>query len=148
VKAAFIDPMLLERRSRLARKRGVLIELKLDGFRAIAFKSGGKVHLRSRNDKDFNGRYTEVVKALEGMPDETVIDGEIVALDSAGRPSFNALQNHGSAKSPVFYYVFDLMVLAGKDVMGETLDARRRLLEEIRILSDKTYWIHCWALYP
>jgi bifunctional non-homologous end joining protein LigD len=88
-----------------------------------------KVHLRSCNDQAFNGRYTEVAKALAGMPDETVIDGEIVALDSAGRPSFNTLQNYGSAKAPVFYYVFDLMVLAGKDVMAETLDRHRELLE-------------------
>ena len=75
-----------------------LIELKLDGFRAIAFKAGGKVHLRSRNDKDFNSRYPVLVRALGGMPDETVIDGEVVAaLDLDGRPSFSALQNFGSA---------------------------------------------------
>jgi bifunctional non-homologous end joining protein LigD len=130
MKAAFIEPMLLQPRTELADGSAWLIELKLDGFRAIAFKSGGKVHLRSRNNKDFNSRYPEVVKSLAGMPDETVIDGEIVALDSVGRPSFNTLQNYGSAKAPVFYYVFDLMVLAGRDVMNETLDARRALLEE------------------
>jgi DNA ligase D-like protein (predicted ligase) len=130
MKAIFIKPMLLERRSTLPESDAWLIELKLDGFRAIAFKSGGKVHLRSRTDKDFSGRYTEVLKTLAGMPDDTVIDGEIVALDSAGRPSFNALQNYGSAKAPVFYYVFDLMVLDGRDVMGETLDRRRELLEK------------------
>ena len=56
-------------------------EIKLDGFRAIAFKTGGRVHLRSRNDKDFNGKYPAIVKALSAMPDETVIDGEVVALD-------------------------------------------------------------------
>jgi bifunctional non-homologous end joining protein LigD len=105
------------------------MELKLDGYRAVAFKSGGKVHLRSRNDKDFIGRYPEVAKGLSGLSDETVIDGEIVALDPSGRPSFNVLQNYGSAKAPVFYYVFDVMVLAGRDVTDENLDARRRLLE-------------------
>ena len=55
--------------------------LKLDGFRAQANKTGGRVHLRSRNDKDFNGKYPAIVQALAAMPDETVIDGEIVALD-------------------------------------------------------------------
>src|SRR5215469_8251791 len=59
----------------------------------IAFQSAGKVHLRSRNDKDFNARYPAIVKALSGMPDETVIDGEIVALASSGRPRFNAVPN-------------------------------------------------------
>jgi ATP-dependent DNA ligase len=59
-----------------------------------------------------------------------VIDGEIVAMDEAGRPSFNILQNHGSSKAPIFYYVFDVMVLGGRDVMGETLDVCRDLLEQ------------------
>ena len=55
------------------------------------------------------------------MPDETVIDGEVVALDEAGKPSFNTLQNFGSGVAPLHFYIFDLMVLAGKDVMGEPL---------------------------
>jgi len=76
-------------------------QLKLDGYRAIAFKSGGKLHLRSRNDKDFAVRYPEVLKGLPKLPDDTVIDGEGVAFDHEGRPSFNALQNFGSAPAPV-----------------------------------------------
>jgi bifunctional non-homologous end joining protein LigD len=55
------------------------------------------------------------------MPDETVIDGEIVALDSSGRPSFNALQKYGSSATPLLFYVFDVLVLAGEDVMAEPL---------------------------
>ncbi|HEY3927281.1 MAG TPA: hypothetical protein VGL89_02795 [Candidatus Koribacter sp.] len=55
--------------------------MKLDGFRAIAFTTGGKVHLRSRNDNDFSRRYPAIIRALYGMPGETVIDGEVVALD-------------------------------------------------------------------
>ena len=89
VKADFIGPMLLQRCPELPEGDAWLVELKLDGFRAVAFKSGGKVHLRSRNDKDFSSRYPEVVKALAAMPDETVIDGEVVAFDEAGRPSFS-----------------------------------------------------------
>ena len=54
---------------------------------------------------------------------------EVVALDQNGKPSFNALQNHGSSQMPLHFYVFDLMVLDGKDVMGETLETRRGLLE-------------------
>lgn len=69
------------------------------------------------------------LKALAKLPDDTVIDGEIVAFDDEGRPSFNALQNSGSAPAPVVYYVFDLMVLAGRDVMREPLEVRRALLE-------------------
>src|SRR5215212_3884084 len=101
-----------------------LYQLKLDGYRAVAYRSGAKIHLRSRNDNDFSLRYPAVAKALAKLPDETVIDGEIVAVDEEGRPSFNLLQNHGSSGVPILYYVFDLMVLRGRDLMHEPLDAR------------------------
>jgi bifunctional non-homologous end joining protein LigD len=50
-------------------------------YRALAIKTGGKVQLRSRNNNDFSDRYPLIVKALAAMPDETVIDGEVVAFD-------------------------------------------------------------------
>jgi ATP-dependent DNA ligase len=93
------------------------------------------VQLRSRNNNDFNARYPAIVKALGNLPDETVIDGELVALDEDGRPSFNVLQNYGSSRAPILYYAFDLLVLAGRSVMDESLDARRELLEK-HILSN------------
>ena len=105
-------------------------QLKLDGYRAIAFKTGGKVYLRSRNDNDFTRRYPSVVHGLEKLPDETVIDGEIVALDTNGRPSFNALQDYPSSGAPLVFYIFDVIVLSGHDLKSEPLEARTRLLEE------------------
>jgi DNA ligase D-like protein (predicted ligase) len=129
IKADFVEPMLLLRTERLPQGGSIAYELKLDGFRAEAIKSGGRVHLRSRNDKDFNARYPAIVQALAAMPDETVIDGEIVALDESGRPSFNA-KNHDVSTASVVYYVFDVMILAGKDVMNEPLSVRRELLLE------------------
>jgi ATP-dependent DNA ligase len=119
--AAFVEPMLLLRKERLPEGADWLYEIKLDGYRALAIKTGGKVQLRSRNDNDFNQRYPGIVKALATLPAETVIDGEIVALDEAGKPSFNTLQNYGSSAAPVFYFVFDLLVLAGRDVRGYRL---------------------------
>jgi ATP-dependent DNA ligase len=79
--AAFIEPMLLLRTEKLPEGADWQYELKLDGYRALAIKTAGKVHLRSPNDNDFNVRYPGIVTALAAMPDETVIDGEIVALD-------------------------------------------------------------------
>jgi bifunctional non-homologous end joining protein LigD len=128
-KAQFIDPMLLLRTDKLPEGDDWQYELKLDGYRAIAFKSGGEVHLRSRNDNEFDRRYPAIVKALSRMPDETVLDGEVVALDAGGRPSFNALQNFGSSQTPILYYVFDLLILAGKDLMADPLSRRRELLQ-------------------
>src|SRR5580692_12738390 len=121
--------MLLLPSSELPDGAAWLYELKLDGYRAIAFKSAGEVHLRSRNNSDFKRRYPAILKALSAIPDETVIDGEIVATDELGRPSFNILQNYGASKAPILYYVFDLMILSGNDVMGESLELRRALLE-------------------
>jgi DNA ligase D-like protein (predicted ligase) len=128
--ARFIDPMLLLRTERLPDDVAKwLYQLKLDGYRAIAYRAGSTVHLRSRNDNDFARRYPAVATALAKLPNETVVDGEIVAVDEQGRPSFNLLQNQGSSRIPVLYYVFDLMVVAGRQVMHEPLDARLDLLE-------------------
>jgi DNA ligase D-like protein (predicted ligase) len=107
-----------------------IYQLKLDGYRAIAFKRRGALHLRSRNDNDFSLRYPDVMQGLAKLPDETIIDGEVVAFDEEGRPSFNTLQNFGSAPGPVVFYVFDLMILQGADVMREPLESRLNLLEK------------------
>src|SRR5687767_7767727 len=76
VAARFVEPMLLLRSDSLPEGRQWLYELKLDGYRAVAFKRDGFVHLRSRNDNDFAVRYPNVVEALAKLPNNTVIDGE------------------------------------------------------------------------
>jgi len=130
VKARFIKPMLLLSTDRLPDDRSKWeYQLKLDGYRAIAFKTRNTLHLRSRNDNDFSRRYPAVLRGLAKLPDETVIDGEIVALDEDGRPSFNALQNSIGSETSVVFYVFDLIVLSGRDMSAEPLTARRELLE-------------------
>src|ERR1035438_3463662 len=105
-KAAFIEPMLLLRAETLPDAAEWLYELNLDGYRALAIKFNSQVQLRSRNDNDFRVRYPAIAKILTALPDDTVIDGEVVALDESGRPSFNILQNYGSSKAPILYYVF------------------------------------------
>ena len=75
------------------------------------------------------------MKGLAKLPDETVIDGEVVAFDENGRPSFNALQNSASSDLDLAFYVYDLMVLEGKDLMTEPFDARHHVrCAGIRIL--------------
>ena len=128
-RVGFVAPMLLLPTASLPVGSEWQYELKLDGYRALAFVRDGTVHLRSRNDKDFTRRYPVVARALAGLPDHTLVDGELVALDEDGRPSFNALQNQGAEHASVVYYVFDVLVLAGRDVTREPLDTRRALLE-------------------
>jgi DNA ligase D-like protein (predicted ligase) len=130
MKAIFIDPMLLLRTEQLPEGASWSYERKFDGFRALAIKTGGKVRLRSGDDNDVTDRYPAVVQALAALPDETVLDGEIVALDGAGRPSFNVLQNYASRKAAICYYVFDVLILAGKNAMTKPLSVRRDLLFE------------------
>ncbi len=122
--------MLLLKTDQLPEGAAWRYELKFDGYRAVAFKSEGKIHLRSRNDNDFSARYPAITKALAALPNETVVDGEVVAFDDEGRPSFNMLQNHGSSPdTPLAFFLFDLLMLSGKDLTKQLLSARLELLE-------------------
>jgi DNA ligase D-like protein (predicted ligase) len=130
ITAKFVEPMLLLRSASLPDGDGWIREIKFDGYRALAFKSAGRVQLRSRNDNDMAARYSAIAKALARMPDDTVLDGKIIALDADGRRSFNLLQNYGSSTGPLVYFIFDLLVLGGRDLKKEMLETRRGLLEQ------------------
>ena len=87
-------------------------ELKFDGYRALALKSGAKVDLLSSNGKSFNARFPEIAEGVAQLPGkQLILDGEIVALDAEGRSSFQKLQAYalGTEKPPLAYYVFDLL---------------------------------------
>jgi ATP-dependent DNA ligase len=126
----FVEPMLLLKTNQLPEGEEWAYQLKLDGYRAIALKAKGRVELRSRNDKDFGGRFGAIVSALQKLPDDTMIDGEVVAMDEEGRPSFSLLQNYGSSHAPLVYFVFDLLMIRGKNMMAEPLSKRRQVLRE------------------
>jgi ATP-dependent DNA ligase len=127
-KARFVEPMQCRPVERLPEGAAPEYELKFDGYRALAIKSAGRVMLMSRNAKDFAGRFPRIAQAFEKLPDETIIDGEIVALDEGGRPSFNALQNYNHAGSTLKFYAFDLFHLSGSSLLGRPLNKRRELL--------------------
>jgi bifunctional non-homologous end joining protein LigD len=107
---------------------GWIYERKLDGIRCVAIKAERRVRLLSRNDLSLNGRFPEVVAALEAdAANDFVLDGEIVAFDG-GQTSFARLQQRGERPVPVFLYVFDLLHIAGRDTTALSLRARKSVL--------------------
>ena len=113
-KAAFIEPMECLPVSKLPEGTQWVWEIKLDGYRAIAVKSG-RLTLFSRRKNSLNTKFPYIVEPLNSLPDNTVVDGELVAIDDNGRPDFHALQNFRSAASRVHFYIFDLLCCKGRD---------------------------------
>src|SRR5687767_10981726 len=109
---------------------GWLYEVKLDGYRALIIKDGARVSVISRNEKDLSAAYPGVVTAASRLNAETaVIDGEVVAVDANGRPSFQALQHRaGHRGHTVVFYAFDVLHLDGDDLTRLPLEERRARL--------------------
>ena len=120
-----------------------LFEIKYDGVRVLAIRDGENSHLYARSGTDITNRYPEVVLALNSIAlDRFVLDGEIVAPDERGRPSFQLLQRRMhvndarqisrlSVAVPVSYYVFDLLGFDRFDTRTLPLEERKRLLSEL-----------------
>jgi bifunctional non-homologous end joining protein LigD len=119
-----------------------LFEIKWDGYRAVAFIVDGRVRFVSRNQNDLTGQYPELDTLSKFIKaGRAIIDGEIVALDDEGRPSFSLMQQRtgfrpgksrlpGRQGVPVIYYAFDLLYLDDFDLRGVPLERRKQLLEE------------------
>jgi bifunctional non-homologous end joining protein LigD len=129
-KADFIEPMECAPVTKLLDGPGWVYEIKLDGYRAIAVKSS-RVNLFSRRRKSFNAQYPDLVEALAELPEETVVDGEVVALDDSGRPNFNLLAQFRSGASRIHYFIFDLLVCNERDLTGLALSERRDLMKSV-----------------
>jgi DNA ligase D-like protein (predicted ligase) len=127
--ARFIEPMECLPVEKIPEGELWTYELKLDGYRLVAVKAGGKVTLYSRRGTDLSSRFEYVTAALASLPDETVVDGELVALDEQGKPNFNLLQNFRSAESHIMFYAFDVLVRRGEDLMKQALSKRREVLD-------------------
>ncbi len=129
-------------------------EYKWDGVRAVVYVDGGRIRALSRSDRDVTASYPELRGLGEALGSlQTVLDGEIVALDKAGRPSFEALQPRMNAAQPnrirrlaesvpVTYMIFDLMHLDGHSALEIPYHDRRRLLEGLELTGAH------WATAP
>ena len=129
IRIRFIEPMLSETVDELPEDSNFWsYEIKLDGYRCLALRDESGVKLYSRKKNLLNSRFPTIVKALEGMAPGMILDGEIVALDDSGRPSFNLLQNFRFTAKQIHFYAFDLLAEHKKNLMGLALDKRRELL--------------------
>ena len=133
-KPQFIEPMKARLVDEPPKHGDWLYELKFDGIRAMAIKNDRKVSLVSRNGNKLDGRFPEIVEAVKNLPvREYVIDGEVVALDEDGRSSFQLLQGleMEGRKAPLRFYVFELLQLDGKSLLGLPLEQRKQVLAKI-----------------
>jgi DNA ligase D-like protein (predicted ligase) len=135
--ASFIEPMECLSVSKLPGGNQWIWEIKLDGYRAIAVRSGTAVTLFSRRRKSLNKQFTYIVDALADLPEGTVVDGEVVAIDDHGRPDFNLLQNFRAEASRIQYYIFDLLRWNNRDLTRVPMVERRALLKSLVVIRDK-----------
>jgi len=136
-KAEFIEPMDCAPVTKLLDGHDWIYEIKLDGYRAVAVKTDSRVSLFSRRRKSFDHHYPLIVEALAELPEGTVVDGEIVALDESGRPNFNLLQNFRSEASRIHYFIFDLLICNDRDLTKLPLVERRKLLKSLKLASGR-----------
>jgi ATP-dependent DNA ligase len=135
--ASFIEPMECLSVSKLPESVTWIWEIKLDGYRALAVKSPTGLTLFSRNRKSLNRQFPSLVEALADLPEGTVIDGEVVAIDGSGRPDLNLLQNFRAEASRIHYYVFDLLCWKDRDLTRVPLVERRGLLKALVVVRDE-----------
>jgi bifunctional non-homologous end joining protein LigD len=140
-----VVPMMAKLGTLPAKDDGWAYEIKWDGVRAIAYSEPGRLRLESRNLNDITAQYPELRRLNRALSSHTaVLDGEIVAFDAEGRPSFERLQQRmhltGEAQirrraqdHPVVYIIFDLLHLDGHDLMGLPYAERRERLEALAL---------------
>ena len=143
VRAETVKQQLAETRDEPFSADGWLFELKLDGYRLLAVRDGPDARLISRNGNDLSAQFPEVVRSLAAMPfDRLIVDGEVVALDAAGRPSFQRLQGRGRLQraldirravvdNPVTFFAFDLLGFEDFDLRPLPLEQRKPLLQRL-----------------
>jgi bifunctional non-homologous end joining protein LigD len=138
-----VKPMLAELGDSAFTRDGWIFELKLDGYRLLAGKQHGEARLLTRNGNDYTDAFPEIARAIKALPaDNFIVDGEVVCLDAAGKPSFSRLQQRGRLSSPVdikraavelpaTYYAFDLIAYDAFDLRLLPLVRRKAFLADV-----------------
>jgi ATP-dependent DNA ligase len=130
--AWFVEPMECLPVPKIPERPLWVYEVKLDSFGAVGVNpKQGNPALFSRRGLSFDRKFGDVSKALATLPSGTVIDGEVVALDDAGRPDFNLLTHSGKSAARICFYVFDVLRFEGRDTTQLPLFERRELLKSM-----------------
>lgn len=134
----FIEPMLLEKSDKAFNDENYIVEWKQDGWRMLISKWDGQIRLYSRHKNEFTSVFKEFQSVA--MPDNTIIDCELIAVDDEGKCNFELLQNQYRAKhrtAPLQLVAFDILFYKGEDVRKKPLMERKHLLAEVIEPSDK-----------
>ena len=130
-KVKFIEPMFAKSVTELPQdRRAWVYEVKVDGYRCLVGKDHSAVKLWSRRGNLFNQDFPGVARACAVLPADTLVDGEVVALDQQGRTSFNLLQHRRSQASAIRFYAFDLLVYKGHSTINLEISERHDLLAQ------------------
>jgi bifunctional non-homologous end joining protein LigD len=152
-----VHPMLATLAAKAFDNPEWLFEIKWDGYRAVAFIDEGRVRLMSRSQIDLTAKFPELGRLPEFVKAKgAVLDGEIVALDDEGRPSFSLMQQRTGFQPgkrrlprregvPVIYYAFDLLYLDGFDLRRVGLEQRKQLLQEKIVAADIVHFSDHYA---
>jgi ATP-dependent DNA ligase len=108
-----------------------IYEITLDGYRLEAVRESRWTTLYSRREYRLNQKFPSIATALQRLPNETVIDGKVVALGADGRPGFHLLQNFRSAESRIVYFAFDILISERRCLMRLPLSERRAILASL-----------------
>ncbi|MGA9285462.1 MAG: DNA ligase D [Solirubrobacteraceae bacterium] len=145
----FVKPMLAKLSTLPSEESEWAFEVKWDGVRAITRSQPGRIRFLSRNENDVSGAYPELHALNRALGShEALLDGEIVAFDENGRPSFQALQprmhlrgeaavSHLAESSPVTYVIFDLLWLDGHSLMDLPYSERRERLDGLQLEDER-----------
>ena len=117
-------------------------EPKLDGYRVLAFIDKKQIRLLSRKGLDLAKDFPQLCEALMQQGAPMILDGEVVAFDDEGKPSFHAMQNRGTGAGRAAFYAFDLLHFGGIDLRAFPYRDRRRYMEQCLLPSPLVQLVH------
>jgi ATP-dependent DNA ligase len=118
----FVEPMYARAVQQLPERKDWLYEVKFDGYRCLAGKDSTGVTLWSRRGNRFTDQFPTIAEACKHLSPDTLLDGEIIALDRNGRISFNQLQHHRSQAQTILFYAFDVIIHRGRRLIHVATD--------------------------